>query len=103
MPGESEPVMRKLAVILVLLGLHGCGESPDDEAPVIVNEFAADASPFDAFARIPQRLHHGLRMRKSHVDHIAIEDIFTTQFESEELVALLEKWLNSYVHNHFLL
>lgn len=79
-------------LLVVSLSVLGCGEGPNDDSPIIVPELSAHTIPFDAFARLPQRLHHGLRMRKSHVDHITIEDVFATQFESEELVDLLERW-----------
>ena len=84
--------MRVVSLLLCVICLTACAEVESEDDPIIVPELSTANSLFDAFVRLPKRLHEGLKMRKSHVDHVAIEDIYATQFESEELVELLVRW-----------
>lgn len=84
--------MRVISLFLCVICLTACAEVESEDDPIIVPELSTIDSPFDAFVRLPKQLHEGLKMRKSHVDHVAIEDIYATQIESEELVELLVRW-----------
>ena len=90
--------MRVVALLFCVFGLAACAEEKGNDDPIYVPELSADTSPYEAFVRLPKRLHDGLRMRKSHVDHVAIEDVFASQFTSEELVGLLVRW-QPYIEN----